>query len=489
MKPKTKANLAMGAFLCACLIPSLGMLVLPEEPAAANQTLAPPPSLTAKGGGPNLEVLDEVTDYVEDHFALRQRLITANAALEGFIFGTSAQDSVLMGREGWLFYRETVDDYLHTDPLTDRALYGAARTLALMTEYANAHGARLVFTVAPNKASLYPQYLPYVGTPLAGQDDIDRLTPLLEAQGVAYIDLFSPFRAQEQVLYHATDSHWTLRGAALAHDTLATGLGLTDSVDWFTQPGQESGTHRGDLYEMVYPTGGKTEPETEFDRAFGFSAVRPIRSPEDMRIETENPERTGSLLMFRDSFGNTLYPFLADSFGKAMFSRSMPYQMSLLEEAGADTVVIELVERNLDYLCTRAPVFPAPVRGLPVWPYGIAPAPSLWEPEDEPPQGEAAAAVTVRDNEALESSLRLEGYVRLEGSLSGPVDADSPIYVRTGGVTFEACPVGEAGEGESPFTLYVPEDKLTPDNVQVYCLLDGQVTLAGQPGDRATPRP
>jgi len=471
MKAKTKANLAMGAFLGACLVPSLGMLVLRSEPAAANQTLAPPPSLTAKDGGLNPEVLSEAADYIEDHFALRQRLITANAALEGAVFHTSAQDSVLMGKQGWLFYRETVDDYLHTTPLPDRALYGAARTLALLTEYAEAHGARLAFTVAPNKASLYPEYLPYVGTPLAGQDDIDRLVPLLEEQGVAYIDLFAPFRAQDQVLYHATDSHWNLRGAALAHDTLVDGLGLTDSADWFTQPGQETGTHLGDLYEMVYPTGGKTEPETEFDQAFGFSAVRPIRSPEDMRIQTENAAKTGSLLMFRDSFGNTLYPFMADSFGQATFSRAMPYQMSLLEQTGADTVVLELVERNLDYLCTRAPVFPAPVRGLPVWPYGTVPDP-LWEPADEPPQGEAAAAVTVRDNETLESSLRLEGYTRLEGTLTGPVDADSPIYVRTGDITFEACPVGEAGEGEFPFTLYVPED--SAETAQVLYLLDGQ---------------
>lgn len=478
MKQKTKADLAMGAFLCACLVPSLGMLVLPEEPAAANQTLAPPPSLTTRDGSVNLQVLDEATDYIEDHFALRQRLITANAALEGAVFRTSAQDSVLMGKQGWLFYRETVDDYLHTDPLSDRELYAAAHTLALLTEYAEARGAKLVFTVAPNKASLYPEYLPYVGTPLEGEDGIDRLTPLLEAQGVAYIDLFAPFRDQDQVLYHATDSHWNLRGAALAHDTLASGLGVTDAEAWFTQPGQESGTHRGDLYEMVYPTGGGTEPETEFDRDFGFTAVRPIRSPEDMRIQTENAARAGSLLMFRDSFGNTLYPFLADSFGQATFSRAMPYRMDLLDQTGADTVLIELVERNLDYLTTRAPVFPAPLRGSPVGQDGIVPDP-LWQSSGAPPQGEAAAVLTLRDNESLESSLRLEGYVRLEGTLTGAVDTDSPIYVRLGDAVYEASPVGEAGEGEVPFTLYVPEGA-ADGPVQVHYLLDGQANIAAE---------
>ena len=366
MKLETKANLAMGAFLLACLIPSVGMFLLPEDPPAANQTLAPPPSLTAREGGLNWNALDEVTDYVADHFALRQRLITANSALEAAVLHTSAQDSVVLGKEGWLFYAETVDDYLHTDPLTDRELSGAARTLALASEYAQGQGARLVFTVAPNKASLYSWYLPYVGRPMPVANDIDRLVPLLEAQGVAYADLFAPFREQyqeeERVLYHATDSHWTNRGAALAHDALIEALGLEDSTEWFAQPGRDAPTHRGDLYEMLYPTGGSLSPDTEFDQPFTFAYTRPVRGPEDLRIQTENPEKTGSLLMFRDSFGNTLYPFLAEDYGQALFSRSMPWQLTLLEETGADTVIVELVERNLDYLVRWAPIFPAPQR-------------------------------------------------------------------------------------------------------------------------------
>lgn len=457
MKLKRKADLAMGAFLCACLIPSVGMFLLPEEPAAANQNLAPPPSLTTQGGGINLHVLDEAADYIEDHFALRQRLITVNSALEAAVFGTSGQDSVLLGREGWLFYRETVDGYLRTAPLSGRELSGAARTLGLLTEYARNHGAALTFTVAPNKVSLYPQYLPYVGRPLEGEDDIDRLIPLLEANGVAYADLFAPFRAEDEVLYHAADSHWTNRGAALAHDTLVSALGLEGRAQWYVQPGQTERVHRGDLYEMLYPMGTALEKDTAFDRPFSFSYTRPIRSAEDQRVETENPGQEGNLLMFRDSFGNTLHPFMAEEYGQALFSRSMPYQMSLLEETGADTVVIEIVERNLSYLARRAPIFPAPLRVL----------------SGEPGQGEAAARLTAVEDGAL------EGHIRLEGALSGPVDEDSPVYVQVGDALYEASPVGTAEEGEAPFTLYVPSDS-TLDEIRVLYLLDGQLLWAGQ---------
>ena len=358
-----------------------------------------------------------------------------------------------MGKDGWLFYRETLDDYLHTDPLTERELFGAARTLALLSEYAQSRGASLTFTVAPNKASLYPQYLPYVGIPLNGEDDIDRLVPLLEEQGVKYADLFFPFREQEQVLYHAADSHWTRRGAALAHDALSNALGLENRVEWFTQPGQTAKTHRGDLYEMLYPTGSALEGETQF----AFTYVRPIRGPEDQRIQTENSAQTGSLLMFRDSFGNTLFPFMAEDFAQAAFSRSMPYQMALLDETGADTVLIELVERNLDYLVDNPPIFSAPLRQL----------------TGAPASGKVFARIVSQEDG------QLEGHIRLEGTLSGPVDVDSPIYVQLGDSLYEASPVGMGEDGEYPFTLYVPSGA-SLDHVRVLYLLDGQVLQAGQ---------
>lgn len=457
MKLKTKANLAMAAFLCACLVPSLGMLVLPEEQAAANQTLAQSPSLTTADGTLNGDVLQEITDYTADHFALRQEMITANAALEAAVFRVSAEEKVTLGRDGWLFYTETLDDYLRTDPLTQRQLYGAARTLALLTEYAEGRGARLVFTVAPNKASLYPEYLPYVGRPLEGEDDIDRLLPLLEQQGVDYVDLFAAFRGQDEALYYRLDSHWTVRGAALAHDALLSVLDLEGAEPFFTGSWRAAPGHLGDLHEMLYPTGGELEDEITFNRPFTFSYVRPIRSAEDQRIETENPNRTGTLLMFRDSFGNNLYPFLAEDYGHAVFSRAMPYQMSLLDETGADTVVIELVERNLSYLAVHAPIFPAPERWL----------------SGTPAEGTASARLTVADDGLL------EGYARLEGALTGPVDEDSPVYVQLGETLYEASPAGQAGEGEVPFTFYVPLDAAL-EEAQVLYLQGGAVCAAHQ---------
>lgn len=454
MTMRTRAGLAMGVFLTVCLIPAVGMLLRPETAAAANQTLAPTPRLVLEDGRFNVRVLNETADYVRDHLGFRQELISAHAVMNAALFQTSSEESVLLGRDGWLFYQETLDDYLHTDPLSQRQLYGAARTLSLLREYAEECGAELYVTVAPNKASLYPQWLPAVGRPLAGESNVERFVPLLEAEGCSYVDLFTPFRAREEILYYRTDSHWTERGAALAHDTLIAAMGKADQSDFFSGPVQPGEGHMGDLSEMLYPAWSQPEDSQIYQRPFAFSYVRQPRGPEDQRIETVNPDRSGSLLMFRDSFGNSLHRYMADAFGSAVFSRAMPYSMPLLEETGADTVLIEIVERNLEWLTQRAPIFPAPAR----------------------PRIKAAKQGTGEGWLAAADDGRLPGYIRLEGQIFGPVDDDSPIYVQLSGGTYEASPVGEWEDGV-PFTLYVEPSCCGADSCILY--YNGGVLCAG----------
>lgn len=456
-KKKMAAQIAMAAFLAACFIPGVGMFFQKETHTAANQILAPAPKMRQPDGSWNPDVLKETTDYVADHFAFRQELITANAALDAALFAVSAEDSVTMGKDGWLFYQETLADYLGTEPLSPRQLFGAAHTLALLREYAASQGARLFVTIAPNKSSLYPEYLPPIGTPLSTERDVNRLIPFLEAEKVPYIDLFGPFQDQNEILYYRTDSHWTTRGAALAHDHLLEGMGITDNPRFFQGSYRAGEPHRGDLYEMLFPAGTQTEPDEIPEQPWTFSYVRQPRSAEDQWIETQNPARNGTLLMFRDSFGNSLHPFLADSYGRAFFSRSMPYQMSFLEQTQADTVLIEIVERNLEWLALHAPVFPAPVR---------------MAPEADYVETDWFAKYSIVEDGKLDS------YVCLQGSMfEGATDDTSPILVQIGDLCLEASLAGKFGsEWNSPsFTLYIPKN-LSAETVEVFFQRGGQWT-------------
>ena len=99
-------------FLVLCLIPSLGILVFGESDAAANEILSSRPSAQNRDGSFNTELLSDFSDYIADRFAFRQEMVTAWSAINAKVFSASVEEQVILGSDGWLYYRETLDDYL-----------------------------------------------------------------------------------------------------------------------------------------------------------------------------------------------------------------------------------------------------------------------------------------------------------------------------------------------------------------------------------------
>ena len=348
--------------LALCLIPSLGMLLPHEETeAGGNQVMAAAPSLRDGEGKLNTAYLTQLRDYAEDHHFLHQEMITAWSAWNVDLLHTSITEDVILGKNGWLYFGETLPDYTGTGLMSEAEVSAAARNLALMAEYCRESGRQFLFTIAPNKNSLYPENMPEL-TIASQARNAERLATALEEEGVPYLDLFEVFRGQDEALYFTQDSHWNSKGAALAADAINQAL-FRESA-YFDGPFALEETHRSDLYDMLYPTGPGLEADPVYGGALGFTYDAPIRSAENLTIMTTG-SGGGSLLMFRDSFGNLLYPYLADSFEHALFSRAPAYRLDLAAQREADAVVIELVERNLRYLLQNVPVMPAPMRELP----------------------------------------------------------------------------------------------------------------------------
>lgn len=448
-----KHRIFITIFAAACLIPSLGILIFGPAQAAANETLAAAPVVISADGSFNWEILSDITDWLGDHFALRQELVTAQHHLMAAVFHESGTDEVVLGKDGWLFYTETLDDYQGVNTMTQREAWAAGHSLALIQEYCTGKGIDFLFTVAPNKNSLYGAYMPSRYT-LGTDRSLSRLTAELEQAGVRYLDLYGLLREQEEILYRKQDSHWNTRGAALAGDAILEALGR-EPEDFYSGSYTTVYEETGDLYEMVYPTGKQLDEDQRYDRAFTFSYVNPIRTAGDNMIYTTGEGKTGSLVMFRDSFGNALHPFLAESFSTACFSRLTPYNLSLLDAQNADTLVIELVERNLDWLSTLAAIYPAPERQV---------------------TAEKTADLTV--SAAAASDGNLPGYVKITGSLAGyRLDTDSPVYLLAGNTVYEATP---AGEGELPFTAYLPE-AAAEEPIYLMIQQEGVLVQAAQP--------
>lgn len=429
-------RLVIAAFFLACLTPLAGLLLAgPAEP-AANEAAAPVPRLTRYDGSFNTELPDELRDYVGKGFFPRLEAITAWDTLCAALFQTSANDDVLIGPDGWLFYGAAVNDISGAAQMTDREIWCCARSLALMQEYAASRGARLLFVSPCGKYTLYPAHAPSYVTVAEGSNR-ERLYDALADMGVESVDLYDVFTAADEELYWKWDSHWNGRGAALAADAILAAAGIES--DWFGGAFTELDGHTGDLYAMLYPTGTATEADYAPASGFAFSYTSDFHTTDDMTITTENGGGDGVLLLFRDSSGRSLYPYLADRFGGAYITRMNSYRLDLIDETGAAVVVVELAERTLDYLLQYPAVYPSPVRDAAV----LAGMEAM---ESEITVGEADAA--------------LAGYVSVTGTLSGTA-VDSPVYVLAGGVVHEAIP------GSDGFRAYIPAD-MAADGVAVY---------------------
>lgn len=428
-------------FFALCLIPSLGMIVFKTEKSMENRELSSFPSFRDEEGL-NIEWLSEAGEYFQEHFAFRNELVTANALLNGKLLGTSTADGVIQGTDGWLYYKDSLNDFLGTECLSDRSLYNIAHTLAMVQENLQNRGVSFLFTVAPNKNSLYPENMPYYDSlKVTEENNLKRLVPYLEKEGVKYCDLYHAFEEKEEVLYHKRDSHWNNKGAAYAADILMDALGKThDSYE-----NEEYAIRRdfaGDLDEMLYPLAITLEDEIYYEKPFTYAVVGEIESNFDPRITTVNPVKDGNLVMYRDSFGNALLPFLADAYANAYFSRGVPYQLSDVTAMQADTVIIERAERFLPDMAQSPPVLNGMNLVLET------------EPEELDTKG-AYKIETVRQGKQI----KITGCVA-----ESYLDTESNIYVRINdSAVYEAFPmdiiVGEETE-QGGFCLYLSENQV-----------------------------
>lgn len=440
-------------FFAICLCPSLGMLVTKQETSSENRQLSEFPSPKTEEGKINVEWLSQAGDYFQEHFAFRNELVTGNALLHGRLLETSTADGVIQGKNGWLYYKDSLNDYLGQDLLSDRSLFNIAHMLSMTQQALEEKGVNFLFTIAPNKNSLYGDNMPYYDKlKVSGQTNRENLEDWLKTEKVAYADLYQALMEEDEVLYHARDSHWNNKGAALAADVLMDALGKDhDSYEGESYTVRRDYT--GDLDTMLYPLASTADDEIYYDKETTYATVEEIQSNFDPRITTVNPVKEGSLVMYRDSFGNALLPYMADAYANAYFSRGIPYQLMDVETHSADTVIIERAERFLPEMSQFPPVLTAKEISL---------------TENEELQG---------SDGAVDVKIKPQGMTaQLSGRIKeGLLDTDSRIYLKVNGSVYEAFPMDvkvEENLDDNGFCLYLPSELVAADGNDVEILIE-----------------
>lgn len=307
----------------------------------------------------------------EDRFAFRGTLLRAQAWVRYVALGVSPQPEVIRGRDGWLFYADDggLDDYLRAVPFSDDELRLWASTLQHTQDALAARGIVYLFVIAPDKHVLYPEQMPASLRPRPGPSRADQLFESLQATtSVHVLDLRPALLAAKasERIYHRTDTHWNDVGAGVASAAILGRLqALAPGIGWIGVPPRlerqarrERVTPGMDLAVALRLEGWLPETRLELVPSDQRQArvVEPATFDPDFgepRLVTARPDGLGPrALVYRDSFGSALVPWLAESFGRATILWEYDVDLSTVDAERPAVVVHEWASRRLS---TRLP--------------------------------------------------------------------------------------------------------------------------------------
>ncbi len=270
---------------------------------------------------------------------------------------TSRNYETLVGRDGWLFMTKIdglFEKHRGEITLSEAELRQWQLTLELRRGWLNYRGIKYAFVVAPNKASIYTEFLPD-GYPISDKRPLMVLKDYLARNSdFRIIDPADHLRAQKggkRELYYRTDEHWNDVGAFKAYQYILRQLPGGTKLDAVDRSRLEEKPRNfvGEL-AAVLPTPYQ-EKSFQVSIAGAQSSLAYRNKPKGRgTVEVRLSKNTAlpKAVMFRDSFASALLPYVAESFSRIVSVSSRQMLFDLVESEKPDIVITEMVERYLD---------------------------------------------------------------------------------------------------------------------------------------------
>lgn len=297
--------------------------------------------------------------YYNDHLPFRSEWIRLHNQLEYRLLQSSPNQEVILGKDGWLFYDNVLDDnsietYKGMNLFTQEELEQIKENLLTEREMLAQSGTKeFILFIAPNKERIYEEKLPdYYGEPAKEYRTKQLIGYLREHTDIRIVYPYEELKTAKlsRQVYYRLDTHWNEVGGYVGSCALLRELGVEMTP-----------------LEALAVT--KTEP-TICDLADMMSMRDYLNTDADYRLDgydiygmqIEKHEVLGEytyrcengdgrkFFMLRDSFADAMDDYVASRFAKScMVHYSGNYQEALQREQ-PDIFVHELVERRIGSL-------------------------------------------------------------------------------------------------------------------------------------------
>lgn len=262
---------------------------------------------------------------------------------------------VLHGLEDWLFLQNDSNKVVAQNQgkiiLTEGDLEGWRNVLELREAWLRSRGIRYIFSVAPNKESVYSDKLPADYNLNQVRPGTQLLRYLRDLNALNIVDPTSALQSSAGLTYHKTDTHWNDRGGWIAASLLLEEARKFQNISPAgAEPKYQDHAFLGDLgRKLLQPA----VEEASFAPADHFtSSARNMNSADNTGsfVLFTNPARALPVgIFFADSFGGmgSVAKYLAEHFSDLYVLWQPHFDFRLIERISPHIVISQICERFL----------------------------------------------------------------------------------------------------------------------------------------------
>jgi alginate O-acetyltransferase complex protein AlgJ len=213
--------------------------------------------------------------------------------------------------------------------------------------------------VAPDKESIYPEYLPSWVKKIRPQTKLDQFFAYMRTNSTVPVldlrDVVLDAKANNPT-YLKTDTHWNFFGGFIAYQKLVQTLaGQLPALNLQPMPATDFTitnwlTPGGDMVRIMGLSMTESNAYFMFPKPglpkFTQKTARPDH-PKDIKY-TINSQAKGQVVFFHDSFARTWFEFLAYNFNQVTYLWQYDLDPVWIEKNKPDLVVSEMLERFFD---------------------------------------------------------------------------------------------------------------------------------------------
>jgi len=278
----------------------------------------------------------DAEEYINDNFSFREPLLQSFSRIKYYAFGVSPKpEHTILGYNGWLFMDQfEIACYAGRENFDEKQLDSLNQLWAVRKTFFEEKGIKSYWLLAPIKHSIYFDEIPFKYLRSTKISRVDQIKSIFKNTYPEFVIDPSPEILEASVsdkVFYKMDNHWNFKAGLIATKKLLNRLSVDFpeikndiKVKW-----KDTLLQKGIHYDVL---GLDELSETDFVpvlehknfkevKKFGF--VPPEKFPYGWEYERyfKNPNSGNKLkvLVIRDSFGEQMMPFLAESFSETLF--------------------------------------------------------------------------------------------------------------------------------------------------------------------------